>query len=416
MNDFDRDHVRPPTSSTTPVRQPEHSGGQPLVEGVRDKMAAAFGHDFSTIRVHADQESAAQAHDMGAQAFTVGTDIHFAAGRYQPQSEPGQRLLAHELAHAVQQSQGGVSTQPEHRADAAAERAVQGGPVSPDLVGGAAYAVQMKPDEPVVADPNTWSKNLDRFGLNSPTLTGEHRKALDALAAEVAAHLAATAGARATITITGHTDTSGDEQYNEGLGLKRAHGAKAALEAALRKQKVGADRVADVRAESAGETGLAKDTPDNTREPLNRRVEITVKIEGPAPTPAPVTAPAPEERKRPIDLNLPKDYKLPEESWWERTERERKAIEEFDRTHPRKPKSATDVLVDIGLRVAEPVIKKLPKWLAEKAREGIRKGIEAGTEKACEAAIDRSGVTGQEAEALKAACKAALKTKPGEKK
>jgi hypothetical protein len=61
----------------------------------------------------------------------------------------------------------------------------------------------------------------------------------------------------------------------------------------------------------------------------------------------------------------------------------------------------------------EPVIRKLPKSLRQKARDAIRSGIEAGTEKACEAAIDSSGVTGDEAQALKAACRAALKTKPG---
>jgi outer membrane protein OmpA-like peptidoglycan-associated protein len=407
VSSFDRDRVRPPSSSATPARQPEASGGQPLAQGVRDKMEAGFGHDFSAVRVHTDRESAAQARDLGAQAFTVGNDVHFAAGRYQPQSEQGRELLGHELAHVAQQAQGGASSQPEQRADAAAARVTQGEAVSPALLGGAPASAQMKPEEAV---PGGWSRSMDKFAHNSAAITGEHRKALDALAAEIAGRLGAAAGAKATIVISGHTDTSGNEKYNEGLGLKRADAAKAALEAALAKKKVGGERISGITAESAGERRLAKETPDDTREPLNRRVEITVTIEGPAPSPEA----EPAETRKPTDFDLPPGYQLPEEDWWQRTERERKMIEEFDRRRARKPKSLTDVLAEGVTRALEPVIKKLPKSLRDKAREGIRKGIEAGTEKSCEAAIDASGVTGEEAEALKAACKAALKTKPGE--
>jgi len=68
--------------------------------------------------------------------------------------------------------------------------------------------------------------------------------------------------------------------------------------------------------------------------------------------------------------------------------------------------------------VIDPILKKLPvsKELRDKARDAIKGGIESGTEKVCEAAIDRMGATGPEADALKAACKAAIKSKPGEKK
>jgi outer membrane protein OmpA-like peptidoglycan-associated protein len=428
VSSFDRDRVRPPASSPTPVRQPDAATAQPLTQGVREKMETGFGHDFSAVRVHAGNESAMQSRAMGAQAFTVGSDVHFAAGRYQPQSEQGQSLLAHELAHVVQQEHGGVTSHPEQRANAAAARIMQGDTVSPALLGGAPRSVQMKPDEPAskpaedkpAADPGSWSKTLDKFSHNSAGLTGGHREAISELAAEIATRVGLVAGARATITISGHTDTSGDEKYNEGLGLKRANAAKAALEAALSKKKLGADRIAGVTAESAGEKRLAKETADNVKEPLNRRVEITVKIEGPPPAASTPTIPSPdaepEEKKKPVDLSLPPDYKLPEESWWERTERERKKIEEYDRKHPRKPKSLNDVLVEGVTKALEPVIKVLPKSLRDKARDAIRKGIEAGTEKGCDAAIDASGVSGEEAEALKAACKAAVKTKPREKK
>jgi hypothetical protein len=67
-------------------------------------MEAAFGTDFAQVRIH----EGPQAEAVGALAYTQGTDIHFAAGQYQPGSQRGQELLGHELTHVVQQSQGRV--------------------------------------------------------------------------------------------------------------------------------------------------------------------------------------------------------------------------------------------------------------------------------------------------------------------
>jgi hypothetical protein len=80
------------------------SSGQPLDGATRDRMSARFGVDLAGVRVHADGPAAAAAAALGAAAFAVGADVAFAAGRYAPQTEPGRRLLAHELAHVVQQS------------------------------------------------------------------------------------------------------------------------------------------------------------------------------------------------------------------------------------------------------------------------------------------------------------------------
>jgi GNAT superfamily N-acetyltransferase len=80
------------------------SGGRPLPEAVRGKMEAALGADFSNVRVHVGS----QAERIGAIAFTLGSDIYFAPGRFQPDTPHGQQLLGHELAHVVQQRQGRV--------------------------------------------------------------------------------------------------------------------------------------------------------------------------------------------------------------------------------------------------------------------------------------------------------------------
>jgi Domain of unknown function (DUF4157) len=69
-------------------------------------MEAHFGHDFSQVRVHTDAPAARTAQALGARAYTYGRELVFAPGAYDPQSSAGQRLLAHELAHTVQQAQG----------------------------------------------------------------------------------------------------------------------------------------------------------------------------------------------------------------------------------------------------------------------------------------------------------------------
>lgn len=84
------------------------SAGAPLGADVRSFMEPRFGRDFSGVRVHTDAGAAASASAVRARAYTVGSDIAFAAGAYSPGTTAGRRLLAHELVHTVQQS-GGVA-------------------------------------------------------------------------------------------------------------------------------------------------------------------------------------------------------------------------------------------------------------------------------------------------------------------
>jgi peptidoglycan hydrolase-like protein with peptidoglycan-binding domain len=74
-------------------------------------MEPRFGHDFSAVQVHADARAARSAAAVNALAYTVGRDVVFGAGQYAPGSGAGQRLLAHELAHVVQQSASSAARQ-----------------------------------------------------------------------------------------------------------------------------------------------------------------------------------------------------------------------------------------------------------------------------------------------------------------
>jgi hypothetical protein len=80
------------------------SHGQPLDAGARDLFETRFGYNFSHVRVHTGGKAAESAQAVNAAAYTVGRDLVFGAGQYAPQTSAGRRLLAHELAHTVQQT------------------------------------------------------------------------------------------------------------------------------------------------------------------------------------------------------------------------------------------------------------------------------------------------------------------------
>lgn len=83
-------------------------GGQPLPKSVRAFFESRFGYDFSQVHVHTDVKAAESAHAVNALAYTVGRDVVFCAGQYAPHTGEGQKLLAHELAHVMQQGGGRI--------------------------------------------------------------------------------------------------------------------------------------------------------------------------------------------------------------------------------------------------------------------------------------------------------------------
>lgn len=86
--------------------QSMQGGGQALPKSTRAYFEPRFGHNFSQVRVHNDSRAANMARNVNARAFTVGPNIAFGAGQYQPGTPHGNRLLAHELTHVVQQGHG----------------------------------------------------------------------------------------------------------------------------------------------------------------------------------------------------------------------------------------------------------------------------------------------------------------------
>ena len=116
-----------PESGTADRIASAHRGGRPLPYSARSFIAPRFGYDFSKVRVHTDDRSDQLSRELGAAAFTIGNNVFFRSGRFDPQGNNGRRLLAHELTHVVQQNGG-------HRATTGgtlAQRFPSSGPITP---------------------------------------------------------------------------------------------------------------------------------------------------------------------------------------------------------------------------------------------------------------------------------------------
>ena len=116
------DQVLPMRDSAVETREESHESGQAISHSnqtlspqERAFFEPRLGSDFSQVRIHADARSAEMAEALNAEAFTFGRDIYFGAGKRRPGSREGDRLLAHELTHVVQQSHIGQTLQPKLR-------------------------------------------------------------------------------------------------------------------------------------------------------------------------------------------------------------------------------------------------------------------------------------------------------------
>lgn len=250
--------------------------GAPLEHGTREFMERRFGHDFSRVRVHADSAAASSAKLAGAQAYTVGNNVVFGSGQYAPGSPAGRQLLAHELAHVVQQNKSGVGMAPagdyESEANAASHRIAKGERASVTLA--APTAVQRQP-LPGISPPTDLAESaspLMAAAIGSVTLDGFDTGKSD-ISADNRAKLAQTAKTMmtlfkkypaSTVRVIGYTDAVGQES-NQALGQARADSVQAAL------LEMGIPGSA-VLTESRG----ASDPVEKSKksEPRNRRVRV----------------------------------------------------------------------------------------------------------------------------------------------
>ncbi|WP_411341643.1 DUF4157 domain-containing protein [Sphingopyxis sp. J-6] len=154
---------------------PIADAGRPLDSATRGSMESGFGRDFSSIRVHDDARAHDNARSLGARAYAAGDHIVFGEGQYRPESSSGQALIAHELAHSVQQ--GGVQMKADGPMPAAADAeleaqadraaaAVTAGRAAPTLSRiGAPAVFRAKTDDPAPSGSAASSKGGPTPGL-----------------------------------------------------------------------------------------------------------------------------------------------------------------------------------------------------------------------------------------------------------
>lgn len=135
------------------------NGGAALPPTLRWEMEQRFGSSFADVRIHDNPRSAVLAKGLSAKAFTFGTDIAFAHGRFEPGTYDGKKLITHELAHVIQQNRGGTETPTvngtgslESSAERAAETSSQGGGTI-SVGAGSAPGIAAQPEE-----PSLWSR------------------------------------------------------------------------------------------------------------------------------------------------------------------------------------------------------------------------------------------------------------------
>ncbi len=92
------------SDSLTSSIQNSRGGGVSLDSTTQSFMESRFGADFSSVKIHTGGEAIQLNKELNAQAFTVGSDVYFNEGKYQPASSEGKQLLAHELTHVIQQN------------------------------------------------------------------------------------------------------------------------------------------------------------------------------------------------------------------------------------------------------------------------------------------------------------------------
>jgi Domain of unknown function (DUF4157) len=272
------------------------SPGQPLEPGTRSFFDTRFGHDFSGVRIHSDGRAAESARAVNALAYTVGPQIVFGAGQYRPESTSGKHLLAHELAHVVQQQNSGAGAlstfavgaandPAEYEADLAAARVMSGSetaatsiissaPVLRRACGSVEIGTPVGCREVPDMGPFVSPGNIYKFNQNCDTFqttTNEESR----LWADMRA-----LPSNATIEIHGFASVDGDRGFNRQLACARA---RAARDSITRPAPAGGG----VPASQIRELVNHGATPG----PSDERRSVVIQTSVPAPPPQPPAAP-----------------------------------------------------------------------------------------------------------------------------
>lgn len=282
------------TEAPAVVHDVLNSSGQPLDRQTKAFFEPRFAREFSRVRVHADAQAAESAKAVSARAYTVGNHIVFSAGRYKPETAQGRALLAHELAHVVQQKYPSGGSGPiaiaepgsaeEADADEKARRVTSDVPIGSAFQQTPSGGLRLQRQADINRAPTDLpcillegaghdeGTNL-LFAVASAVVTANHRLNIATMVRSWREN-----GSRDDFIVEGFASVEGPQAFNWRLSCNRAEAVKAELIA----QGVPANRITTF---AQGET-----TTFSARALIpNRRVIIST-VPGAAPVPA---APAP---------------------------------------------------------------------------------------------------------------------------
>ena len=355
--------------------------GRPLDLSVRKPLETRLGHDFSRVRVHADQDAADRAEALNARAFTVGDRIVFGQGQYKPGTRPGERLLAHELAHNAQQRRTGQVMVQKAEKDPSKEETAAALPTSLKL--------SSTPD-PIVMRRDGVISAIVYFEQDAWLLLGKNFETVEGLGKEL--------GYRSDVMVNvdGHASQEGASDYNLKLSNRRRNTVIMTMQASSK--SIGKITFAGA---AYGEStpmrpetgGTAKEREENRR--YNRRAEIII-----FPEIGRETASAP---KKPEKEAAPPVLKLPESIRPETPEERLNRILKEKPPEPIKRRSLEEVLREKLDETLDDGLSKIgvPKEYRGYIKDAARSAVEKGVWEVLDRALDGAGVKGKDKDMIK---------------
>jgi outer membrane protein OmpA-like peptidoglycan-associated protein len=378
-------------------------------------MELRLGHDFGAVRVHTDARAARSTLAVDAAAYTVGHHVVFGEGSYRPETPEGRRLLAHELAHVVQQAGTAFNEGDQLRVgskDAPQEVEAQLASTGATARRGSDGPMLRRQDPssrlrlrpPPLVARGMGSLIVDSFALGNAAIPAASTARVAELAATLVSLLEDYPGG--SLEIVGHTDATGTEARNETLGQQRADGVRDALAA-------GGVPAGIILTRSAA--AAAPVIPSRGQEPRNRRVQVIFSPESrlslgmsqqlTPPTPPTAGAPARPVPGTPGGPPIPYDPLRPETP----AEAGRRIFRPIPPAPEGERRSGADVINQAIDRALRPAIRGLPDWAQGAIRDGAHAAWQKGADALLDNALDQAGVTGAERDAIKKAYEAARK-------
>lgn len=376
------------------------SGGQPLESSTQRSMEALFNEDFSNVRVHTDAEASESARSVNALAYTAGEDVVFGASQYNPDTAAGHELLAHELAHTVQQRDAGVSA-PAGGATTIS-RAPMPGAAEPEQISVFSSTIPA----PVVTRFGSTIVATVYFGKNNFLLDSRNFTAVEKLSEELR-YMAAP-----IVSVDGYASAEGKEAENVKLSEMRRLSVVSSLRSKLI-VPVTFDGQGHGTADPAVEETAKKGPELESQRAQNRRVTIVITS---TVTPKPA-----DEYDKPEEAKPIKQFPFVEltprpETPAELGARMVKEAKEAEKARAAQKQEMGQSVNDLVWKKVDKVVDDLSEKLSipEKLRPYVKDGahalIEKGVSTGLDKALDQTSMSANDKEAFKKALEAAAKS------